>query len=111
VDTSPKSDEIRLLVLPPSGKPVTSPLHCQFRNVRLNDPLRPEYQTFVVSGPAAPRNGHDPVYKFDIAINNYLSVSSNGMRTGLQVCLNRVFFHCSPHELSPLSATLATVKF
>ena len=87
VDTSPESDEIRLLVLPPSGQQVSNPLRCEFRNVRLNDPLRPEYQTFYIAGPDAPRNGHNPVYKYDIAIDGHLSVSSNGMRKGLQVCL------------------------
>lgn len=104
VDTSPESDEIRLLVLPPSGKQeqvqATGPLRCEFRNVRLNDPLRPKYQTFVVSGPAAPRNGHNPVYKFDIAINGHLSVTSDGMRTGLQVCQKIFLLQCTSYSPS-----------
>ncbi len=86
LDRSPESDEIRLLVLPPSGGQTSNPLRCEFRNVRLNDSSKPEYQTFVVAGPAEPRNGHAPVYKYDITINGHLCVSSNGMRTGLQVC-------------------------
>ncbi|KAL2069467.1 hypothetical protein VTL71DRAFT_14146 [Oculimacula yallundae] len=85
IDARPESEEIRLLVLPPAVKQVSNLLSCEFRNVRLNDPLRPSYQTFYVAGAAAPRNGHDPVYKYDIAINGHLSVSSDGTRTGLQL--------------------------
>lgn len=80
IDTSPDSDEIRLLVLPPSGTEDAELLRCEFRNVRLDDPSRPSYEMFSISGPEYQLNDNE----YNIEIGGHLCVTSNGMRKGLQ---------------------------
>lgn len=84
VDSSEKSKEIRLVVLPPSHGMKSPVLHCEFRNVRLGDASIPPYQTLHIAGPDRPRDGRHPAYNYDITINGHLCVSSDGMRVGLE---------------------------
>jgi hypothetical protein len=87
LNTLPDSDEIRLLVLPPSNKAQSNVLYCKFRNITLKEP-HPSYQLFQIAGPQEPRNQRGPTYKYDVAINGHICTVSDGMRVGLQAMQN-----------------------